>query len=221
MIRILDLTNSLFSPVYKNGSNVSIVGSVINADKHMRKYDIYGRLGFNFISERYPDILVHMFDDLSSLNKRDYIENNQIDIVIDIFNYTDDVLNKCKYCISVAKLFDGGFDNYTFRCRLNNKLSDLQLFPLIEQCVREIINNSVNKSEVIANPTDMQAQISSLKSELDECKNLIAEQANQFKLFKSSLANVFAPEIDELKKENEELNKYKKSIEAIFNLHKQ
>jgi len=93
---------------------------------------------------------------------------------------------------------------------LNSEISELK---------DQLSNANSEISELKGEILNTNSEISELKSQLDECKKLIMDQNNQLR---SKIMQVFSlvdsTESDALKKENEELKQYKKSVEQIIGL---
>lgn len=203
--------------------------------KSITKMEFYNEIGFTECDETYPDISYYIpFNnvyDRACVNhnllftyRQLFYECNNFDIVIGKGEDVKYIKNQIR--IRTRVITPGGSEiedvylNGKLIPLVNNDLTLTIKFAL-RKCIAQItVDDMSGVSGLNYETSELKSEITELKSQLNECKKLIMDQNNQLR---SKIMQVFSlvdtTEIDALKKENEELKQYKKSMEQIIGLH--
>lgn len=205
MISILDF-NNMFNRTDTKNQNTSL--HIVKTNKPgFNKMEFYNKLGFDEYNSDYPDIIYYspnetMYlsvtcgDNCSETCNSDlqiFYETCNFDIVVGSNMSIRNAKNHIRYENGEIYINNDNLDSYGDNIMNHTKLA-------LKKCIMDIINEK-NKPD-----------------EISELRAMIAEQAKQFQMFKSKLMDVFmsdSVELESLRKENEELKRYKKIIDSI------
>ena len=241
MITILDKTSNIFTEFMKqceHTSGINLPFYVIKTYYHddiypyendirshrriISKMEFYDEIGFTECNDNNPDISYYIpfgsvYDggsqrqqnhNLLNTYRQLFYECNNFDIVIgngeDVKHIKNQIRIRTRIITPSNVKIDDVYLNGKLIPLVDNDLNST-IKCALRQCITEIMANSPNELE------------SKLR---DECKKLIIEQNNQFG---SKIMQLFSlsdsTEIDLLRRENEELKEYKKSMDQIIGLY--
>jgi hypothetical protein len=200
MISILDFSNMLDRTDIRC-QDMSM--HIVRTNKPgFNKMEFYNKLGFNEYSANYPDIIYYSPNEsvcgANTGGGNDHIRcRSELQIFYETGNF--DIVIGGNNFIRNAKIYinDNNLGSHGNDVKNHVKLA-------LKKCIMDIMDEK-NKPD-----------------EISELRAIIAEQAKQFQMFKSKLMDVFISdsiELETLKKENEELKRYKKIMDDIINAH--